>query len=177
MRGGFKLGAGVLGMGAGWCGVYLDYLKFGSERDPILRLIYGIRSVTGFVSAGLTIAAAFSYRQPMLKHAAEGLAHQGLRYRALTATASLAGRLALRVRLLVWVARWNWAGLAFTAVEIGYLTLKDDDLQNWCEKCVFRKDKKYKNWLGREVRSEQFEGAAKELETLERSAQTVGAGG
>lgn len=177
VRGGFKLGAGVLGLGAGMCGVVLDIMKAKETEDRALMWIYGLRSTTGFVSGGLTIAAAFSYCQPMLANAAKGFAHHSLRFRALTTAASLAGRLVMRVRLLVWVARWNWAGLAFTAVEIGYLSLKDDDLQNWCEMCVFRKDKKYKNWLGREVRSEHFEGATKELEVLERSAQAVSGGG
>jgi hypothetical protein len=177
VRGGFKLGAGVLGLGAGICGALLDWGKFQDAKDRNLQFIYFARMTTGFVSAGLTIAAAFSYCQPMLQHAAKGLAEHSLRFRALTAAAGLAGRLALRVRLLVWVARLNWVGLAFTALEIGYLALKDDDLQNWCEMCVFRKEKKYKNWLGREVRGDKFEGATKELEVLERSAQAVGLGG
>lgn len=142
VRGGFKLGAGVLGMGTGISGALLDWWKFEDATDRNLRAIYFVRSVTGFLSAGLTMAAAFFYCQQLLKHSARGLAEHSLRFRALAAAANLAWRLALRVRLLVWVARWNWVGLGLTVVEIGYLTIKDDDLQNWCEKCVFRKDKK-----------------------------------
>lgn len=57
------------------------------------------------------------------------------------------------------------------------MLLKDDDLQNWCEKCVFRFEKASTNWLGRRSETEKFEGAAKELEALERAAQAVGLGG
>lgn len=176
VRGQFKLGAGVLGFGAGICGAVLDIMKVKGTEDQALKWVYGLRAATGFVSAGLTITAAFSYCSPMLQKAAKGFASHSVRFKLLQFSATQAAKLALRVRLLVWVARLNWAGLALTAVEIGYLALKDDDLQNWCEMCVFRKDKKHKNWLGREVKSEHFEGATRELEVLERSAQVVGGG-
>lgn len=74
----------------------------------------------------------------------------------------MATKLATRVGLLVWVARLNWIGLALTLTEIGYLLLKDDDLQNWCEKCVLRAEKSSTNWLGRRAETERFDGAAKE---------------
>ncbi len=177
VRGGFKLGAGVLGMGAGLCGAYLDYQKLKTTDDKTLKMIYGARSFTGFVSAGLTILAAYSYTGPLLAHAAKGYAKHSLRYRALSAFGDVASVLAKRVRLLVWVARWSWAGLALTVFEIGYLYFKDNELQDWCDKCVFRKDKTYKNWAGREVKADHFDGASREIEMLERAAQIVGVGG
>ncbi|MCY1378666.1 hypothetical protein D9M69_663220 [compost metagenome] len=94
------------------------------------------------------------------------------------AAGELAGRWALRVRLLVWVARFNLIGLILTGIEIGYLLLRDDDLQNWCEKCVFRKEKVSQNWLGRQVTEDYFtEGSVQELTELEKAAQAVGVGG
>lgn len=178
MRGGFKLGAGVLGVGAGICGVWLDSMKVLKEPDPALVVIYSLRAGTGLVSAGLTMLAAFSYAKPFLEHLAKGVARKSIRYGLLVDAAAIAGRLAARVRLLVWVARFNLIGLALTAIEIGYLLLKDDDLQNWCEKCVFRKIKTSTNWLGRQVTAEYFEkGAVEELTELEKAAQAVGAGG
>ena len=175
VRGGFKLGAGVLGFGAGLCGAYLDWLKFKDEKNGNLKSIYVLRAATGFVGSGFTITAAFSYAGPMLKHVAKGYAAHSLRYRALTSLAGAAARIAARVRLLVWVARFNLAGLALTVVEIGYLFFKDDDLQNWCEKSVFRKTKTYNNWLGRQVTAESYTDAVKELEELEKASQVVGA--
>jgi hypothetical protein len=163
-------------LGAGVCSAVLDLMKARQADDTKLAWIYGLRSVTGAVSAGLTIAAAFSYTGPLLNHVAKGYAQHSVRYRALTATAGFAAKMAKRVRLLVWVARWNVAGLALTGVEIGYLYFRDDELQNWCEKSVFRKDKVHNKWLGRRVEAERFAGAAKELEALERAAQVVGIG-
>lgn len=177
VRGGLKLGAGVLGAGAGFCSAYLDFMKFKDEKDTTLAAIYVLRAGTGLVSAGLTLVVAYSYTKPFLEHVAKGYAVQSLRYRALETGAKLAGQLAARVRLLVWVARLNWIGLALTAAEIGYLLLKDDDLQNWCEMCTFRKDKEYKNWVGRVVTSDYHADAHKELEELDKASQVVGIGG
>jgi hypothetical protein len=177
VRGGFKLGAGVLSMGAGLCGAILDWGKLDSEKDSTLRAIYAIRSVTGLISAGLTIIAAFSYSSPLLTHMSKGYAQHQLRHRLLLKGASLAGRAALRVHLLVWIARANWVGLALTAVEIGYLLWKDDDLQNWCEKSVFRKEKKTTNWFGREAVNDSYTDAAAELEELEKTSRAIGVGG
>jgi hypothetical protein len=175
VRGGFKLGAGVLGLGAGLCGATLDYMKWREEKNRALAYIYAARAFSGFISAGLTISAAFSYAGPLLNHLARGYASHSLRYRALIATAGLAARIGARVRLLVWVARFNWVGLALTLGEIGYLYFKDDDLQNWCEKSVFRKNKTYTNWLGARVTPESFTDATKELEELEKASQVIGA--
>jgi hypothetical protein len=176
VRGGFKLGAGVLGFGAGLCSATLDAMKAVHTEDRALALLYSARAGTGFVSAFVTLVAAFSYTESLLAHAAQGYARHSLRYRALTFGAKLALKAAMRVRLLVWAARLNWIGLALTAAEIGYLWFKDDELQNWCGKSVFRAEKSHVNWLGRKVESERFEGAAKELEMLERAAQVVGVG-
>ena len=177
VRGGFKLGAGVLSTGAGLCGAILDWGKLDSEKDSTLRMIYALRAATGFISASLTILAAFSYSESLLNHLSKGYAQHQLRYKLLIKGALLAGRIALRVRLLVWVARLNWVGLALTVAEIGYLLWKDDDLQNWCEKSVFRQQKKTTNWFGRVVVNDSFAGATVELEELEKASRTVGAGG
>ncbi len=175
VRGGFKLGAGLLGMGAGVCGALLDTTKIYSTSDRRLSAIYAARAMTGFLGAGFTMAAALSYAEPLLKYTARGYAKKSVAYRLLTGgVLRLAAKLALRVRLLVWVARFNLAGLALTAVEIGYLYFKDDDLQNWCEKSSFRKEKKSKSWLGAEKMTDKFEDEGKELEALEKASQAVG---
>ena len=43
--------------------------------------------------------------------------------------------------MLLWFARLNAIGIAFTIVEVLYLLLKDDALQNWLDQCTFRKRK------------------------------------
>lgn len=176
VRGGFKLGAGVLGAVAGFAAAYLDFTKLKTENDPTLASIFGVRAFTGFVSAALTLRAGVSYCGPMLEHVAKGHAAHSIRHRALIKAANTALAWSTRVRLLVWMARLNWAGLGLTALEIGYLSFKDNELQNWCEMSVFRKDKVGRNWLGRLTESARFDGAAKELESLERASQVVLAG-
>lgn len=177
VRGGLKLGAGALGSGAGFCGAYLDYMKLEGEKDPTLKLIYGVRSAVGGASSLLTLVVAYSYAGPLLKRVATGYAEATLRRRVLFQAGEVAIKLAARVRLLVWAARLNWIGLAFTAAEIGYLLFKDDDLQNWCEASTFRKEKKHKNWLGTVVTNDYHADAHKELEELDKASQVVGIGG
>lgn len=176
VRGGLKLGAGLLGCAAGVSSAYLDYLKYEEEKDKTLKLIYGLRAFTGTVSAGLYLAAAYSYTAPLFQKVAKGYAEATLRHKILSAAAGGALRLAARVRLLVWVARLNLAGLVLTAVEIGYLCFKDDELQNWCEMCTFRKEKTHRNWVGRMVTNEYHDDAREELEELDKAAQTIGIG-
>lgn len=173
VRGGFKLGAGVFGAGTGLCSALLDLMKATDGKERSLTWLYGVRAATGFASAAPTAIAAFSYCNPLLMRVAKGYAAHSTRYRLLTSAAAVAGRLAARVRLLVWVARFNWIGLGLTAVEIGYVFIKDDELQDWCEKSVFRKEKVQRSWLGVQSASARFDGAAKELESLERAVQSV----
>ena len=79
----------------------------------------------------------------------------------------------------------NWIGLAFTVAEIGYLLLKDDELQNWCEKSAFRRVKVKdvydagNDWLGvgvagGTIATDHFTDPAQELEALDRAAEAVG---
>jgi len=177
VRGGFKLGAGVLGTVAGSIGAVFDFLRMGEQESSKGKAFYFGRGAVGAIGTGLGAAAAFSYSGPFLNHAAEKLA-KGSRGRViLVATAKQAGKLAARVRLLVWVARFNWIGLGLTVAEIGYLLIKDNELQNWCEQSVFRKVKVGTNWLGTPTREKHFESAQRELEELARAAQAVGVGG
>ena len=166
VRGGFKLGAAVLGAGAGVCGAILDWGKFRIEKDKPLKWTYGLRTVVGGFGAGLTLVAGFSYASPMLKHVATRYAESTLRYRLITGAGELAAKLAVRVRLLVWVARFNMAGLILTGVEIGYMILKDDDLQNWLEQCVFRKEKQTTSLFGKKTIADHFKSMDAELKAL-----------
>lgn len=174
VRGGLKLGAGILSAGAGLFGSCLDYMKWSKEEDATLKWLYGLRAATGFLSSGLTLLVAFSYTESLFTHLAKGYAQHSIRYRAAAAAASVAARYAARVRLLVWVARLNWIGLALTAIEIGYLLLKDDELQNWCEKSAFRKEKKTESWLGNISNTEHFSIVTQELEQLNKATATIG---
>jgi hypothetical protein len=175
VRGGFKLGAGVLGAGAGFVGAYLDWGRISKESNVLLKSIYGIRAVAGGVSGGLTLVAAFSYAEPYLEYRATNYAKRRLAINALKVGAEWAGKQALRVRILVWVARLNLAGLVLTAGEIGYLWFKDDDLQNWCEQSVFRKEKVLRIGRAGRVINEHFKNVDDELKALNEASHVIGA--
>ena len=100
MRGGLKLGAGVLSIGAGACSARLDWLKAKEEKDPGFALIYVCAPRPGYGSTAFTALGAFSYCQPACKHIAQRYAANSARNRALLAAGKLAGALATRVRLL-----------------------------------------------------------------------------
>lgn len=173
VRGGFKLGAAVLGAGAGVCGAILDWSKLRGEKDAVMKWTYGLRAMTGGLGAGFTLVAGFSYSAPLLTHMAKGFAKSSLRYRFLQAAIKSATWLSARVRLLVWVARINMIGLALTALEIGYMICKDDDLQNWLERCVFRREKQTNNLLGGKSNTEYFGNMESELKALAQIYNSV----
>ncbi len=161
-------------MGAGLCSSLLDAVKFMETQDQSLKAIYGLRALNGFVSSGFTITAAFSYCGPLLQHTADGMVRHGAGHRLTILAARTAAGLAERVGLLVWAARLNMVGLALIAVEIGYLSIRDNELQNWCEQCAFRKYKSSTNWMGRRSPEKYFGNIVEELKALERSKQVVG---
>lgn len=177
MRGWYKLGAGVLGAAAGFCAATLDFMKFSEARSTGGKTFYFVRASVGAIGTGLGAAAAFSYSGPALAHVAKKLPTSSWRRLLVKGSAELATKLAARVRLLVWVARFNWVGLGLTLAEVGYLAIRDNELQNWCEQSVFRKTKVSTNWLGTPTRENHFESSARELEELERSKQAVGLAG
>lgn len=174
VRGGLKVAAGVLGCAAGVSGAVLDYFKYEEEKNTMLSAIYLLRTLSGGVSSGLTLVIGYSYTESLLRHIDKRYVSRNVTHKAVEKGVEAAARLSARVRLLVWAARLNWAGLALTAAEIGYLAFKDDDLQNWCEMCTFRKDKQHRNWIGRTVTSDYIGDVQRELEELNKAAQVVG---
>ncbi|MFT3930581.1 MAG: T6SS effector BTH_I2691 family protein [Spongiibacteraceae bacterium] len=173
-RGGFKLLAGVSGFGAGLISAGMDIGKLKTTRDENLIIIYSLRAFTGTVGTGLSGLAAFSYSESFLSSAAKRYETKGAIRIAgrLRFAARGAEFLATRVRLLVWVARFNMAGLVLTAAEVGYMLIKDDDLQNWCEKSVFRKIKFY-TFMGKAT-TKRFHDADEELLELAEAQEAVG---
>jgi hypothetical protein len=54
-------------------------------------------------------------------------------------------------------------GFALTLLEIAYIIWRDNDLEAWCKKSAFRKNKTHKN----------FENLNEEIEALEAATQTI----
>lgn len=131
-----------------------------------MKWTYGLRAMTGGLGAGFTLAAGFSYSAPLLTHMAKGFAKSSLRYRFFQVAIKGAARLSARVKLIVWVARIKMIGLTLTALEIGHMICKDDDLQNWLERCVFRREKQTNNLLDGKSNTEYFGDIESELKAL-----------
>jgi hypothetical protein len=74
-----------------------------------------------------------------------------------------------RTLWLIRVARVNLIGLAITAGEIVYRCwIMDDEFENWCQACTFRKDKN-KGWFN----EKPYPDGNKELQELEKAFQAI----
>lgn len=179
LRGKYKFIGGSFGFFAGGISTYLDFTKFLGEKDTTLAWIYGLRAADGGLSTLFGGVAAFSYAGPWLSSIAKSAGKDTTRRKVLKTTAGWAIKLSSRVRLLVWVARFNWVGLALTAAEIGYLALDDNKMEAWCKMCAFRKKKQRKEWggLGKNVDADHYPSMEKELAALDDAGRDVGLGG
>ena len=135
-RGKWKLLSGGMAGVAGGIGAYFDFASAYGEynkknSDSFLFSLYVAKGAAGVASAGYSLAIGFSYTAPWLARA-------GLKG---TTRHALASALAKRVGMLLWFARLNAIGIAFTVVEVLYLWLKDNALQNWLDQCTFRREK------------------------------------
>lgn len=139
-RAGFKVMSGYFSAAAGALTAVVDFIGiYGQmkrkEPDFILIAIYLGRGLSGAYTAYGAIKIGFTYTQGAI---ASQLKNKGLQK---TAEYAVAQQLSQRVGLLLHFSRFNMIGTAFTIVELLYLWLKDDDLQKWCKKCTFRKEK------------------------------------
>lgn len=177
MRGGLKLTAGTLSAFAGGISVVLEFTSAREEwgkqyRNSVLVAIYTARGVTGVFGVWFGSIAAFSYGAPVFARLAKsGLAKQSawlLRF-AVGAGEAARGYDAVRTLWLIRVARVNLIGLTITAGEIGYRCfIMDDDLENWCQACIFRKDKSTGFFS-----EKPFPDTKTELEALEKAFRAI----
>lgn len=152
VRGELKLASGILSATAGGISAVMDGMKGWDEltkrnTNYVLFSVYFGRSFAGGSGAILTLLSAVSYTGPMFTYMGESLGKKAIIGRffiwfskgGFTVAKYFA---AGRVSMLIWVARFNLAGFVLTAAEIGIRCfILDDDLENWCDACSFRKDK------------------------------------
>jgi hypothetical protein len=150
MRGGMKLASGTLSTFAGTISVGLDLTGAWGEwqktnSNPVLIGVYVARGGAGVAGTWFGAVAAFSYGGPVLTRLAESgwvSRSASLLLRAKNARDFAKGLEAARTLWLIRVARVNLIGLAITGVEIGYRCfIMDNELEDWCQACTFRKDK------------------------------------
>ncbi len=179
-RGEFKYISGALGVASAGCGTIVDVLsgwQAGTKKEYFLSTLYFIRAGVSGRSMYLAWQLTTSYSGPFRKYIAEKMIkgeaqkHTLLflgrkaseRMATTTAIAAAEALAKTRVALALNVARWNGIGLALTVLEIAYLVWRDDDLEAWCKKSAFRKNKTHEN----------FENLNEEIETLNLATQTI----
>lgn len=174
VRGGWKFAGASFATGAALSGMVLDISRVGEEwqksnRDPFKLLLIGGSFVVNLFSSGITLYTGYGYTAELIKRrymkkVTEEVAKKTTAYLAAKSFA------ANRVFNLVWLARLSWIGLGITVVEIAYISFSDDDLQDWGEKSVFRRNRYEKDWLGRR---KQYPHAQAEINALIEAAQTT----
>lgn len=176
LRGRLKLLSGLLSYGAGLISSIMDVWKLGEEiknrnSNPLLMLLYTSRALATGRGAWLGWKAAQSYSVPLLEHELKAVGFKEMAKQAAARRAAIAAAAELakdRALLLIKVARWSWIGFALTAGEIALrLWVLDDDLENWCDSCSFRKDK-----TGL-FASRPAASAAEEIEELHQAFQAI----
>jgi len=151
-RGGrMGLYGGLLASTAGMLGAVLDFTmanQRAARGDYALATAYGARGfVAGAVAvfgATMSFAGSASFLYALMKQSRIAF------YRSILAHASglasrLAARQALMLMLRVWGARMGWVAVGLTLVIIA---ISPDKLQEWSEKTVFRKGKRFKGYVG-----------------------------
>jgi len=174
IRGGLKMAAGTFSALAGVISAVLDgisvYTEYDKERTNwVLVGIYAARSGVGFFTTGYGLIAAFSYTGPLLNRILGSGTAVAARWTPLLIKGALVAKdLELtRTFWLLRLARFNLIGVAITAGEIIYRCwIMDDDLENWCQACCFRKNK---GWLS----EKPYPDADRELQELEKAFKEI----
>lgn len=177
VRGGLKMTAGTLSAAAGGISMVLDFQSSIEEYDKerpnwLLAGLYVLRSANGAFNVGLGLIAAFSYTGPLLLRMSGSGVAVATRLAPLLAKAGTFAVEKVAIARTLWlirVARFNMIGLTITVVEVGYRCfIMDDDLENWCQACCFRKDKS-KGWFN----EKPYPDGKKELEELEKAYKAI----
>ena len=144
--GGIKLWAGCLAGAAGAVGSFYDWQdgldRVGKDKYTAATL-YFLKGVVGSISVLLTIGIGFTFTGPYLRRISERVGSEVLKD-AFGAAAKLAGDFAKsssgflsRVGFMTWLARFSWF---ITIAQVALWYFDEDDLEDWCGKCVFRLD-------------------------------------
>ncbi|MBB5020566.1 hypothetical protein HNQ59_003887 [Chitinivorax tropicus] len=164
VRGGFKLAAGMFGLGAGIVSGVLDWNKFNLEKDTSQKVILLIRLVANGLSTFSSTIAAYSYSAPYFEYQ---VARQGQRTatkRILSILAKGADALSKRVLLLRFVAWLGWVGVIITVADLSYSAYRwyidSQSLEKWFGNCLFRKDQSIYGYASVEDELKEFEKAS-----------------
>ena len=128
-----KLIGGVLG---GTASMVMAGVDFGNMERQYqngqlgLALLFLLKSLTGTASGILTLTATFSYSAGVLERLTGRTTAN-----ALTKVGKKAG--AIIARRILFMAAGAWITVGLIVLEVIIWAVSDNDLQNWCEQCVF----------------------------------------
>jgi hypothetical protein len=133
-----KLAGGVLGSAASIITAVLDLKdakKFENRGENTLKWVCTLKGFLGLANGGLTVAVTFTYAAPMIGRLT-GNAALGAATRAVgTRAAAMIG-----ARIL-FMSAGAWATVAMFGLQTLIWVMVDDDLQEWCERCAFGKQR------------------------------------
>ncbi|WP_426322296.1 T6SS effector BTH_I2691 family protein [Pseudoduganella sp. R-43] len=176
IRGGLKMAAGTFSAAAGATSMLLDIYSGVTEAKKdrtnwVLASLYFSRAGVSLLTTGIGLIAAFSYTVPILTRISENGTVIAKRFAPLLTKGMFYAEkfMAARTIWLIRLARFNLIGFAFTAGEVIYRCwIMDDDLENWCQACCFRKDRS-KGWLS----EKPYPDATIELRELEKAYKAI----
>jgi hypothetical protein len=134
-----KLAGGVLGSAASAITAILDFNdahKFWSKGNTPLAVACLAKGALGMVNAGLSVAVTFTYAAPLIGRLTGRVALGEAMHIVGTRAAAIIG-----ARILC-MAAGAWMTIAIFSIQIIIWVMIDDDLEDWCARCVFGLKKK-----------------------------------
>jgi hypothetical protein len=147
-----KLWGGVLSAGATAIGVYLDLKDVEKSKDAGrtgLQFLFLFKVVLGSANLGLIGATTFTYSAPLIgRLTGSPVAAGAARAVGARAAAVIGAR-------ILFMSAGMWLTVGTFAIQVFIWVFTDDDLQYWCERCAFGKERD-KSWIPKRQDEEFF---------------------
>lgn len=147
-----KLWGGVLNAGATAIGVYLDLKDVEKSKDAgrvRLAFLYFSKMALGAANLSLIAATTFTYSAPLIgRLTGSPVAAGAARAVGARAAAIIGAR-------ILFMSAGMWLTVGTFAIQVFIWVFTDDDLQYWCERCAFGKERD-KSWTPKRQEDEFF---------------------
>lgn len=147
-----KLWGGVLSAGATGIGVYLDLKDAEKSKDAGrmgLAFLYFSKMTLGGANLGLVAATTFTYSAPLIgRLTGSPIAAGAARAVGARAAAIIGAR-------ILFMSAGLWLTVGTFAIQVFIWVFTDDDLQYWCDRCAFGKERD-KSWTPKRQDEEFF---------------------
>lgn len=138
-----KLLGGVLSAGATAIGVYLDVKDVEKSKEAgrtSIAWLFTVKAFLGVTNLGLIAATTFTYSAPLIgRLTGSPIAAGAARAVGARAAAIIGAR-------ILFMSAGLWLTVGTFAIQVFIWVFTDDDLQYWCERCAFGKERD-KSWI------------------------------